>query len=267
MATYVFLITLGLLLFLVNGASIGNLPWSYDKVGLFADFWTRNTSLLSEYQSEFIATHYDIISLEKCLGDYPSTGIPTEESFYKIASSMRQYASTKETKILFYFATCTAFCKCYKITDEACNNRSMQYKDDYGNIVGSATHPYYDHTQSYVRNWWVNAVVSVMKTAINRGIIVNGIFADGVQAHFTANVSRQRQNEYNEAVLLLFDQLREAFAEINDDLFVFGNSITTYPTSVIPGHNLQVLPHVDGMLAEHFGAFDEVDRSNAQINA
>eukprot|EP01083_Nonionella_stella_P278871 948421_1 len=209
MATYVLWITSVLLLRLVNGASIDNLPWSYEKVALFADFWTRNISLLSEYQSEFIATHYDIVSLAKCLGDTASTGIPTEESFYKIASSMRQYASPKETKIFFYFATCVAFCECYKITDEACNNRSMQYKDDYGNILGPSTNPYYDHTQSYVRDWWVNAVVSVMKTAIGRGVIVNGIFADNVQVHFTANVSKQRQNEYNEAVLLLFDQLRE----------------------------------------------------------
>eukprot|EP01083_Nonionella_stella_P080189 220213_1 len=251
---------------LANGASIDNLPWSYDTVALWADFGTQNVSLLSEYQSEFIATHYDLVSLEKCLGNYRTTGIPTEESFYKIASSMRKYASPKETKILFYFATDSAICGCYKITDQFCNNQSMQFKDDYGNIISSNAGPFYDHTQTYVREWWTNTMVSVMTTAFARGIIVNGVFADGSQTHFNANVSKQREKEYNEAVLLLFDETRKAFAEVNDDLFLYANGISTYSEAISPGHNLQVFPHVDGMLAEHFGSFEEIN-SNGQINA
>eukprot|EP01084_Bolivina_argentea_P076874 139359_1 len=256
-----------------HAGSISNLPWSWDTVPLWADFGTSNTSLLDDYQAKFIATHYDIISLEKCLGQPQKTGIPTEDSFYKIASSIRKYASTQETKILFYFNIPLCLCDCYAITDSFCKNESMMFKDDNGNVIyanGDKNRPYFDHSQQSVREWWVNAVSSVMTTAKSKGIVVNGIFGDGVYRYWNPaqNVSAKRNNEYNAGILSLLDLTRASFAQINnDDLFVIGNGLSTYPDYINPDNNLEAMAHCDGMLAEHFGAFEEVINSeNGKIN-
>ena len=94
-------------------------------MALWADLGTQNESLFSEYQSKFAAETYDMISIEKCLGNKAKTNISTEESFYNISSQMREYATINETKILFYFAVDCAYCSCYDITDSFCNNKSM----------------------------------------------------------------------------------------------------------------------------------------------
>ena len=77
------LVTIVALLQIMNGANINNFPWSYDKVALWADFGTQNTSLLSDYQAQFISTHYDIVSLEKCLAHPAQTGIQLRYHFIK----------------------------------------------------------------------------------------------------------------------------------------------------------------------------------------
>ena len=253
----------------INAANINNLPWTYDTVALWADFGTSNKSLLSDYQAEFIATHYDIISLEKCLAQPSSTGIPTEISFYKIASKMRKYASSNETKILMYFAIDTCYCDCYNITNEFYANQSMWWRDDNGNIIyqsGNPHYPCYDHTQQYVRDWWVQTVKNAMITAKTEwNITVNGIFGDGIRKQWNnPNISQARQDEYNQGIILLLNATRKAFAEINDDLYVIGNGISTYQT--LP-NNLDLFPYLDGMLGEHYGAFEEVINSqNGKIN-
>lgn len=190
-------------------ANINNLPWSYDKVALWADFGTSNTSLLSDYQSQFIATHYNIVSLEKCLADPAQTGIPTEISFYKIASGMRKYASTNELKILFYFALDTCYSTCYNITDSFYANKSMWLKDDDGNYIyqsGNSKYPIYDLTQEYVQDWWVNTTAQVMITAKQQwNITINGLFVDGVNKSFANdNVSATRQKEYAQGINSIF---------------------------------------------------------------
>ena len=263
------LVAIFALMRIIQAANIDNLPWSYDKVALWADFGTSNTSLLSDYQAEFIATHYDIVSLEKCLASPAQTGIPTEISFYKIASKMRQYASTNETKILFYFALDTCYCNCYNITNSFYSNKSMWLKNDNGNYIyqnNQPTYPCYDHTQRYVQDWWVNTVKQVMITGKQEwNITINGLFIDGLNRNFESqNVSAQRQMEYDQGILYILNETRRSFAEINDDTFVFGNGISTYNGM---DNNLDMFPYLDGMLGEHYGAFEEVINSeNGKIN-
>ena len=147
----------------------------------------------------------------------------------------------------------------------------MYFKDDFGNPIfanGDKNRPFYDHTQPFVRTWWARTVTSVMQAALGNGTVINGIFGDGVAHQWNdVNVSAQRQQAYNEGILSLLDETRQSFAAINDDLFVIGNGISTYSEQISPDHNLGVVPHTDGMLGEHYGAFEEViNAENGKIN-
>eukprot|EP01083_Nonionella_stella_P039761 108161_1 len=267
-------------LLLLAATNAYTLPWSWDTIPLWLDFglWDHNATLhngsyLTEYQTKFLAKTYDIISIEKCLGNKVSQAF-TEEIFYNISFNLRRYATSNETKILLYFNVPVCFCECYAITQSFCSNESVMFKDDYGNplyLRNDKNHPYYDHSQPYVRTWWVNTVSTIIETALKQHIIVDGLFADGVaSAHTIAanpNVSSSRAKAYSNGQMLLLDELRAAFAAINNDLFVIGNDITMYPFA--PDHNLHVLPHVDGLLGDHYMAYEEVlaNEDGAPINA
>eukprot|EP01084_Bolivina_argentea_P140388 246808_1 len=256
---------------MLSSLSLANgyqLPWSWDKVPLWADFGIKNKTFpaLTDYQAKFMATHYDIISIEKCIGEV------TEESFYNISSSIRKYTSTNETKILMYFAVDVPYCSCYNVTNSVCNNQSMWFRDDAGNIIYAGNKPFYDYAQKYVQDWWVNATTFVLKTALSKGIIVNGIFADGLMKNFTQsnfNVSLDRNNEWQHGAFTTMDKLRNTFKKMNDDLFVIGNGIKTYSYSFPPNnYGLEAMHHVDGLMYGHYGSFEEVNNhSNGTINA
>lgn len=208
-----------LLLFTVSkAAKMSNMPWSYDQVALWADFNIENMTEFTDYAAEFVATHYNIISLEKCLGTPQKTGIPTETQFYNTSAHIRQYASSNQTKIIFYFNIAFGVCDCYQITDSFCNNKSMQLKDKYGNIVyqnNNKQHPYYDHTQAYVREWWVNAVTSVMNTALTQNITVNGIFGDAIsQYNYNPNNTQQTVNDLRKVNFALFETLKVSLRSV-----------------------------------------------------
>eukprot|EP01084_Bolivina_argentea_P147074 257371_1 len=248
-----------------------SLPWSYDKVSLWANFEVTNKSLLTNYQAEFVATHYNIISLGKCLANAGRTGIPSEDTFYKIAASIRQYASTNETKILFAWPINSCGCKCYNFTDTFCSNQSMWFKDDNGiPINGSGGHnPVYDLTQQYVRDWWVNSLINVIMKGLNQNISINGAWGDGACKNWSDskyNVSVERSNQYINGAMKLMDETRQKFKQINDDLFFVANGLCSH--SYFSDYCTHIIPHTDGIWIEHFGAFDGVEVNNyGKLNA
>ena len=232
--------------YIVNGYE---LPWSWDKIPLWADFGTNNVSLLSEYQSQFVATHYDIISIEKCLGQPWNTHVYTEQSFYETARNIRKYSSSNATKIIFYWNTNICYCDCYNITQSVLQNKSMWFYDDYDNPLYAGSdknRPYFDMTQSYVRSWWVNSLITIITGALDQNIIVDGLFADGLCNAFNKNVSAQRAQQYNNGVLSLMDETKSALTKINSDLFILGNGLLSY--SFEPDHCTHAVEHVDGVL-------------------
>eukprot|EP01084_Bolivina_argentea_P083044 150354_1 len=255
---------------LANGFNIDNLPWSYDTVQLWANFHVANASLFTNYDAQFVGEHYNIISFAKCTGSPTKDGIPSEKVFEAIASKIRQYASTKKIKILFYFAADYAPCVCYNITQSFCANQSMYLRDDYGNIIYSNNDPqkpFYDHRQLDVRQVWVNAVTSVMNMCLANNIIVNGIFVDGADKQIAAqnaNFSTQSQKQYDNAIFSLLDEARNTFSAINDDLMVIANGIHT--SGQRADDWLSLMPHADGMLGDHYMAWEEVMQPNGNIN-
>ena len=160
-----------------------NLPWSWDTVPVWSFFGTENPSLLSDYQAQFVGTHYDIITLSACLGNPSISNVSTEQAFYTAAKHIRQYTTANETKILFYWNTGVCISQCYDITSTVMANKSMWWKADNGQPLyngNNPTMPYYDLTQFYVREWWVTSLMEIISSALTQGIIVDGVYADGL---------------------------------------------------------------------------------------
>ena len=253
-----------------------DLPWSWDKIQLFTDFGVSttnspNVSILTSNQSDFIANNYKIISIEKCLGP----GATTEEYFYDIAKQLRESSSSSsssdnQTKILFYWNSAICYCDCYECGNQLLSNSSMWFKDDSGNYLfagGDKKRPIMDQTQSYVRQWWVNSMINILKTAINSNIIVDGIFADAVCPDFLGNnVSETRNNQLidgiREMMILANKTLKQ---EINKNMFIVGNGLHSYgypADQCVPS-----LLETDGAFIEHFGAFEEIDDKTGDISS
>ncbi len=82
---------------------------------------------------------------------------------------------------------------------------------------------------------------------------MDGVFADGACENIAGfpNVSQSRGDQYNQGIVLLMDETKKAFSEINDNLFIIANGIHFY--AFMPDHCTHIIPHVDGVLVEHFG--------------
>lgn len=246
------------------------LPWSYDTVALWGEMATSDKSLFSEYQIKFAAENFKMVYVGKCLGGIKNY---TEEQYYNTSSYLRKYASSDELTILVYFAVDTAYCDCYSSIHEFCNNKSMWFKDDYGNIIIDNGRGFYDYTQEYVRKYFANTVSSIMRTGIiDRNISVNGIFGDGMTKNMSMiykNVSNQRANDWLTGVEETMNLTKELFNEIteisgdnnstsnNNDLYIIGNAISTYKDNA-PLYGSQVLPFVDGVAHCHYAEYEGV---------
>ena len=133
----------------------------------------------------------------------------------------------------------------------------MWFKDDHGNVVENGGNPIYDHTQEYVQQYWANAVYSVMRTGIiDRNISINGIFGDGMTKNLSnENISNARANDWINGVKLTMNLTKKMFAELNDDLYIIGNAISTYSKNA-PLYGSQILPYVDGVAHCHYAAYE-----------
>ena len=85
-----------------------DLPWSWDRVPLWADFDIRDwrTPWYTIDQAKFMGETYYVLSLEKCLGGslwYSDPELEGEEAFYELATAIRNFTNSNDTKILFYW--------------------------------------------------------------------------------------------------------------------------------------------------------------------
>eukprot|EP01083_Nonionella_stella_P131216 398448_1 len=239
-------------------------PWSYDSVLLWADLYTRDqpNSMLTDYQAEFLATHYRFLSIEKCLS---VDGAKTEQSFYRIASHLHQYDNT--TKVLFYWNAMKCYCGCYEITRSFYNDKSMWLYDESGNPIyqGAGTgQPYFDHTQQKVRDWWVSSLVTVLSNALSQGIQVDGVFVDAVRCAFRGRLSAARTQQYKEGMYALLAAARQELKKLNENMFVLANGMHFHCHPIEVCANMSHL--MDGTSIEHFAAYEQTDRANAYPN-
>merc|ERR1712013_309383 len=146
----------------------------------------------------------------------------------------------------------------------------------------------WDLRKPEVRTWNVDYIEAVMKgNPVDReddGGIIDGLFLDGMCAwlsnfvytdangeHIRGTFSEQSIVEYNEAIVEYLKELKERVPE----MYLLGNGMFQY-WFMIPNDNIytglndegycsHVLPFLDGICLEHFGAFEEVG-SNGLVN-
>ena len=143
----------------------------------------------------------------------------------------------------------------------------MWLKDDDGNIVGgnSTTTPYFDLTQEYVRNYWVDASVGVIKEALARNISVDGILVDGMCPYVSYyGISSERNAQFQEGAIELMRLTNRKLKDIPPNMILIGNGLT-HSTNPTMNYCRSVLNYTDGAMIEHFGAFEEVDTSTSMI--
>lgn len=201
-----------------------------------ADFWWGDFgySLLTESQAEFVATHYKIVSLEKCTGN----PMPTEEAIYKTAKQLKKINPL--LKVLFYHSVTQAGVSCYAANDEFMKHPEWHLKDDNGNFVHG---PRIDTTIEAAREWWLQVP---MNSALGwEDGLIDGILADDVGFNSIPNMTISRMQEQYNGKHTLIQAMQARFNTDSAHGIVLGNGISEYDQSPTDPHNLEALEFMD----------------------
>ena len=225
-------------------SSLPHLPWSWDTVPLWADFDIRDwrTPWFTLEQAQFMGETYAILSLEKCLGGslwYDDAELEGEEAFYELATAIRNYTTSNDTKILFYWNIDILYGDCYNYTKwilEDNETYSLMFNtDDDGDYYFATleTRPYLNQSSSFVREWWITTAIKIIEEGINnRNITIDGIFMDGMctwQRYKGSGVSSSRHDALMDGNLQLLKEARDAFkSAFGDDFILLGNGLFSY---------------------------------------
>ena len=141
--------------------------WATALDSQFIDFGYQ---LMSSSQASFVASHYSIVSMEKCWG-YPS--LMTEIGFYTSAQQLK--AINPSIKTMLYWSTEQDHLTCYAAAARFLSEPSWWLRDDSGKFINvSAGIPYLDTTVPAARSWWANAPLNGSWAGL-----IDGILADG----------------------------------------------------------------------------------------
>ena len=82
------------------------------------------------------------------------------------------------------------------------------------------------------------------------------------------NVSNKRANDWISGMEQTMILTKKLFKQINDEIYIIGNAITTYPDNA-PLYGSEVLPYVDGVAHCHYAEYEGVvgeQRGNGTLN-
>ena len=141
--------------------------WNSALDSQFIDFGYK---LMSSSQASFVASHYKIVSIEKCTG---SPKITTEMGFY--ASAQQLKAIDPQIKVLFYWNVKQVSLTCYAAAEQFLSQPSWWLRDDTGAFVNiSAGIPYLDTTVAAARSWWAHVPLNGTWAALMDGVLADG---------------------------------------------------------------------------------------------
>jgi len=239
------------------------LAGSFSNSGVWTHSW--NTALsaqfidfgyqpLSEAQATFIANHYGIVSLEKC------TGNPTEVTVWATAKQLK--AINPKLKVLFYWDLDQTALNCYDAYHEYMNHSEWWLRDDRGVVVYNAGKiPMMDYTVAAARDWWVN--VPLNGTGAPMAPWIDGVLADGTGGTCPASgINAQRCQNLEEAKSLMVSTLQGLFDSTNNGS-VIENGLNFYDSH----HNMHTLKDSNGIMAEHFAAFEALYPNSGKLNS
>lgn len=237
---------------------------------LWADF--GSTTLLDPVTAFQVANLYAIVSVEKCFGQ--QAGLYTEDAFLATAAQLKSF--NPAVKVLFYFHAIVDisgpnFPPCYRAGEDFLANPTLWLYGDDGNPLMNGPFLQHNLTLAQTARYMVDTVTGVQ--AANYSLF-DGIFADGTLASPYANMSQARNDALNAAVntVTLSESLAVNAAAEAAGIFtgvqVIGNGLAEYH-SANPGFpaddGLGMVPFMDGVCVEHFGAFETTDPTNCSL--
>ena len=144
--------------------------WDNALGAQFVDFGYK---ALSNAEAAFVASHYQIVSLEKC------TGNPTETTVWATAKQLK--AINPKLKVLFYWDTHQYAQNCYAAHTEYMAHPEWWLKDDAGVLLKNEGNiSMMDYTVAAARDWWVSVPLGGAGSPMSPWI--DGVLADNTGA-------------------------------------------------------------------------------------
>lgn len=147
-------------------------------------------SQLTPAQARDVASHYGLVSLEKC-----SSPHDTEAAIWASAALLK--AAKPSIKVMFYLATDLGGLQCYAALHTYLAHPDWWLRDDAGALVNSSSHiPLPDYTVAAMRDFWVAIPLNgTSGSASPFAGLIDGVLADGTGSpclRLRANISPAR---------------------------------------------------------------------------
>jgi hypothetical protein len=240
---------------------------------------------LSDKDAAFVAKTYSVVSLEKCFGVRPGNTHDANHTMANFAATAQQImrlapVDKKPPQVLFYWSSNVAVADCY---EDAFGGAILQHEEWWlrnktGGYIWNSVHdvgkrPWIDFTVPAAAAWWVSVPLAAQK--LSQGAMA-GVFVDS--AGNWANVLSKRKLITAEKAAALNAAHRSAISELRRQLrraigpeaLVLGNALgpCTNPPCGPDGVELLRNHTVDGVCAEHFGAFEwSKNQTTGQVDA
>ncbi|WP_342804717.1 putative glycoside hydrolase [Alteromonas sp. M12] len=232
--------------------------FNWDRVPVYAHFGRTNGEL-SHQENQFIASHYDFVTLEKghAIKKYGSS----EKGIIAGAKALKQL--NPNMKVLFYwnglldYSLYDAHETFSKIKDGAIKNKDgeLDLKRDYLKK--------YDLSNPQVRNWWVNVANDAIEEGDLDGVFIDALPQISIRPEATAKrLGEERFKAIEAGVITLLDQTT---AKLGADKLLIYNGIRSIPQGWEDG-GLRYLPHTNGVITEHFDQFQSRSKEMIQLD-
>jgi len=236
------------ILFIQNSLATHGPKFSWDTVPVYAHFGA--TGGMSAEEIEFIATHYDFITLEKAHGARLHNGVSEPETFSDVAKIK---AINPEAHVLFYWNLLLDY-PMYQMSNERKANDDwfIHTLDGTLHLKGKQKIKRYDLSNVDLQNWWANAA----KRALTQGNM-DGVFIDAIPQ--IGLVPNERIEEWGKEKFYAIENginqtLARLKSTLGEDKTVIYNGIRSIPNGWKHGGN-KYLEHTSGNIIEHFNVF------------
>jgi hypothetical protein len=211
---------------------------------------------LTAAQAADVASHYRIVSVEKCTRSDAGPE-PTEFAIWDTAAQLKALDPT--IRVLFYIHTDLERIDCYAAYQTFLANPAWWLRDDAGALIfapNSASVPRMDYTIPAARAWLT--AIPLNNSAANAAVI-DGVLADQTGSVCPAKpprLSAARCAEQVEGKAQAMRELQALFDAANGGT-VLGNGLSMYPQHA--DNNWPSVLEMEGTMAEHFAVFESVN--------
>lgn len=225
---------------------------------------------MSASQAQWAAKHYDIIGIGGTFDGGPHSGEVTQA-----AAAMQLKRANPNVTTLIYRNSNVVIVGELQSDLEFVQHPEWTLHDASGKPVyngGSAEQPFINFTHPDARAWWVRSTVSAI-TAQPNGTAVDGVYVDGAGTFEVLNpLLAPGQNALlNASHALAVRELTERLHALRPGMLTVGNgAVQAECGRTEAGMDWEPcarnLPSLDGVCAEHFGAFESVNASTGNYD-